>query len=198
MRKKIWNEKWKKQMQGGAGWKDEMKMESQKEREFSSKLKERHTDHITGSLDNVKTGFLIWWERLKKYWRDLVNWEVKRLGQEVQGSLSAALSYIEGKITRKRWGCTERTTVIQEEVVKTEICMLWWFLVYSSSLHRHGQYLVWRLILHAPRIRDPEVQTGWWHSSLPNWDLPWLNQACWAKPWTCFGTFETFSSITCI
>lgn len=32
-------------------------MESQKEIEFSSKLRERRTDHITDSLDNVKTGF---------------------------------------------------------------------------------------------------------------------------------------------
>lgn len=34
-----------------------MKLESQKEIEFSSKLRERCTYHVTDSLDNVKTGF---------------------------------------------------------------------------------------------------------------------------------------------
>lgn len=174
-----------------------MKLESQKEIEFSSKLKGRCTYHVTDSLGNMKTGFWTRWKRLKKYERDLVNWEVKRLGHEVQRSLSAALSYIERKITRKQWGCTERTTVIQEEVAKTETCVLQRVLVYSTSLGRRARYLAWRLILQAPRITAPErYEQELWRSTIPNQELPWTNEAWWTKPWTCFGTFETFSSIT--
>lgn len=75
--------------------------------------------------------------------------------------------------------------------------MLQQVLVDSTGLGRRARYLAWRLILQAPRITAPErYEQELWRSTIPNQELPWTNEAWWTKPWTCFGTFETFSSIT--